>query len=104
MSYTIKILNNSGHDHPYVVFMPPSQTQATNEPAMPVYNNAWVTFQNITDGAWDGGPYTGPAAFQVSACADGKPIGAAAHVDFNSRRETAVDLIHTQDGWTVTYR
>ena len=104
MSYTIKIYNNSGDHHPYIVFMPPSQTQPTNQPTTPVYNNAWATFEHITDGGWDGGPYTGPAAFQVSASVDGRPIGAVAHVDFTGRTEAAVDLVHTPEGWTVCYR
>ena len=102
MTYTIKIHNNSGHDHPYVVFMPPSQTQPTSEPPQ-VYNNAWRTFDNITDGGWDGGPLTGPSAFQVAAVADGQPIGTPALVDFGGRSETTVNLVHGPEGWTVSY-
>ena len=58
-TYTIRVHNQSGASKSYVVFMQPPQTAPGGSP-VPVYTNAWATFDDITDGAWDSVNYTPP--------------------------------------------
>lgn len=51
-TYTIRISNKSKYSKNYVAFMEPPQV--TNKGgSQPVYTNAWVTFENITEGGYD---------------------------------------------------
>lgn len=57
-TYSIKIYNQSQLNKSYVVFMqPPIVT--SNGGASPVFTNAWVTFENLTNGGWDTVSYSG---------------------------------------------
>ena len=55
--YTIKVLNSSGYDKSYVVFMaPPKVTGSVGQPS--VFTNAWVTFHGVSPGSTDTITYT----------------------------------------------
>lgn len=56
-TYTIKILNQSDVTRSYVAFLQPPTVEPSGGPT-PVYTNAWATFENITNGAWDSVTYT----------------------------------------------
>jgi len=56
-TYTIKILNNAQANKSYVAFMA-QPVVTSNGGTVPVYTNAWATFENITDGGWDSVVYT----------------------------------------------
>ena len=57
-TYTITVLNQSGANKSYVLFMqPPGATT-------PIYTNAWATFDNIHNGGWDSIVFTPEPAVQ----------------------------------------
>lgn len=56
-SYNIRIYNQSLISKSYVVFMQ-APIVTSNGATTPIYTNAWVTFNNITNGGWDQVDYT----------------------------------------------
>ncbi len=56
-TYTIKIFNQSQVTKSFVAFLQ-QPTVVSSGGSTPVYTNAWATFENITNGAWDSVTYT----------------------------------------------
>jgi hypothetical protein len=58
-TYTINVLNQSNQTKSYFVFQAaPVVTSPGGE--TPIYANAWVTFENVTNGSYDSVVYTTP--------------------------------------------
>ncbi|EJL25460.1 hypothetical protein PMI01_04364 [Caulobacter sp. AP07] len=124
-TYTITVRNQSGEAKSYVLFKtPPVMTSPGGQ--TPVYANAWVIFENVTDGGWDSAVYAeadvtnsaDAAASPESAPSfyvaenDGAPgqltdpsqISDPVPVDFTERSQTTATV--TQDaggGFSVAY-
>jgi hypothetical protein len=117
-TYTIRVINQSGANKSYVVFMQ-SPVGVT-----PVYTNAWAVLDNIANGGWDsvsntpedavqGKTLEAPPALRClvaeGAYAPGQviepPQGAnVATVDFTGRPETTATVTeHPDDGFSVDY-
>lgn len=56
-TYTIKVFNKSLATKSYFAFME-APIVTSNGGATPVYTNAWATFDNVSNGAWDSVIYT----------------------------------------------
>lgn len=119
-TYTIRVINQSGVNKSFAVFMqPPAVTSPGGQ--TPVYTNAWAVFENVPDGGWDSVDYTpegaqaaegSPAPYfavaegvftpgQVSAPSEGANV---ATIDFAGRPETTAAVTeHPDDNFSVAY-
>jgi hypothetical protein len=118
-AYTIQVINQSGVDKSYVIFIQPPPTFPGS--VAPIYADAWATFANVTDGDRDSVVYTpedaevakgSPApriAVAEGAYAPGQVIepsdvGKVATIDFEGRRQTTAFVTeHPNGDFSVAY-
>jgi hypothetical protein len=112
-AYTIYVINQSGATKDYTLFIqPPGSTT-------PIYDNAWVVFESITDAAFDSVIFAPQPAVQAEgagappvpgvlvvdgACTPGEaftPVKGASFtiIDFSGRLETIATATESPDGF-----
>jgi hypothetical protein len=78
-TYTIRVLNQSGINKSYVIFMDPPAVASSGD-APNVFTNAWVTFENITHSSSGSVVYT-DSTYAYWSANDRVSVGAVADSD-----------------------